>query len=285
MPALNEAEERFAAYLDEFDYTWSHEPDYQAEFLLPGPQLTRPDFLVERDGMRVVAEVRQFETTAVTDRLARSGGYASLSEKEVYGALRFGLVEKAEQLRPLANAGVPLVIVLANPLGADVMLDAHHMQAAMWGNPRWVIPIDTATGAAPKGTEPTWQLEDYGVFASPVFVDGKIADWENRNPHISSILVVHEREHSMDWRDEILRRHPATDNSFGAAAAATLGALREVEEAMARGEEPEGSYRWVTRYDVNGDKAIELPPDWFAGPRDELYGYVDGGYGRIWTDR
>jgi len=145
----------------------SHEPDYQAEFELRAPLATQPDFLVARGGRRAVGEVRQFETTKIRDRLAESR-YGSLSPQEVYGSLRSGIWEKAEQLRPLAGLDVPLPVVLANPLGADVMLDEHHVQAAMWGNPGVVMPIDTTTGGLAEGHETYWKLENYGVFASPV---------------------------------------------------------------------------------------------------------------------
>lgn len=278
---LNEAEQRFAAYLDAHGYRWRHEPDYQAEFGLRARLETQPDFLFERRGSRAVGEVRQFETTHIRDRLSKSGGYGSLSPQEVYGSLRSGVWEKCKQLRPLSGAGVPLLVVLANPLNADVMLDPHHVQAAMWGNPRFVIPIDTTTGCPAEGHDSHWRLEDYGVFASPVIGDGTTDRWENRHPHVTAVLVVHERLHAMDWRDRVMRRHRASDSSFEAASDAAVKALDALGAAVARGEEPKGAYRWVTVYEVNGDEAVPLPVDWFRGPRDERYGQTEGGYGRL----
>jgi hypothetical protein len=64
----------------------------------------------------------------------------------------------------------------------------------------------------------------------------------------------------------------------------TFKALRQVEAAQERGEEPQGSYRWVSVYEVNGEEAVPLPEGWFAGPRDERYGYSEGGYGRLWPE-
>jgi len=52
-----------------------------------------------------------------------------------------------------------------------VMLDDFHVQAAMWGNPGYVIPIDTNTGGPAGGQESYFRLEDYGAFASPVNPD------------------------------------------------------------------------------------------------------------------
>lgn len=53
----------------------------------------------------------------------------------------------------------------------------------------------------------------------------------------------------------------------------TFNALREVEAAQERGEGPQRSYRWTSVYEANGEEAVPLPAGWFAGPRDERYGY------------
>jgi hypothetical protein len=42
---MNQAEQRFASYLDANDYSWTFEPDYQAEFALVERLKTKPDFL------------------------------------------------------------------------------------------------------------------------------------------------------------------------------------------------------------------------------------------------
>lgn len=254
-----------------------HEPDYQAELGLPDPLETKPDFLIERDGSRAVAEVRQFETTHIRDRPAKSGGYATLSPQEVYASLRSGILEKAKQVRPLAGGGVPLLVVLANPLNADVVLDEHHVQAAMWGNPGYLIPIDSTTGGPAEGYEAYWKLEDYGVFALSLIEDGQMMGWETRHPHVTAVVVVHERPYSADWRD---RSSPAT------AVPAALWMPRsrtrwppcdEVEAAIERGEKPQGMYQWVSGYEVNGEEAVSLPAGWFSSPRDERYGFTPEG--------
>jgi hypothetical protein len=282
---LNPAEQRFATYLDEYGYSWKHEPDYQAELKLAERLATTPDFLIERGGDRAVAEVRQFETTMLQDQLSSTGRAGVVGPEKLFGAQRSAMFEKAKQLRPLAGAGLPLLIVLANPLGMLVPLDDWHMQVAMWGNAAIAIAIDTTTGGPAEGHEPYLQLENYGAFASPVKDGDKVAGWANRHPHITAVVVVHERLHSDDWREEILARYRAPDRSMDAAIEDTLEALREVEAAQERGEEPQGSYRWVSVYEVNGEEAVPLPEGWFAGPRDDRYGYSKGGYGRLWPER
>ena len=282
MVVLNDAEQQFAAYLDSHGYTWSHEPDYQTELGLPALPATKPDFLVACGGMRAVFEVRQFETTAIRDALVLAGGYMSTGPREAYKSLRSALVEKAKQLRPLDGAGLPLVIVLANPLGADVILDEHHVTAAMFGNPSFNIPIDPATGGAPEGAQMHWALENYGVFCSPVFDGGEIRSWENRNPHISAVAVVHERLYSTDWREEVVGRYPPANDSMEAAVDAVFEAHQQVVAGVAAGEEPEGAYQWVNLYELAGEDAVPVPAQWFDGPRDERYGFHpdSGGYGR-----
>lgn len=103
-------------------------------------------------GHRTVAEVRQFETTALQDYVANCGRAGVMSPQQLFGPVRSAIFEKARQLGPLAGADVPLLVVLANALNKLVMLDDFHVQAAMWGNPGYVIPIDT-TGGPAKGQE------------------------------------------------------------------------------------------------------------------------------------
>jgi hypothetical protein len=277
---LNEAERRFAAYLDAHDYSWSHEPDYQAALGLPAPPATTPDFLLMRDGVRCACEVRQFEGTGLRDALELAGGYLSTGPEVLYKPLRWALVEKAEQLRPLAGAAVPLVIVFANPLGADVILDDHHVAAAMFGNASFRIPIDPVLGGMPEGAQGQRALENYGVFRSPVLRDGQVEHWMNRHPHVSAVAVVHERTHAADWRDEIAGRYRAEDNSTTAAVDAMFEAHQDIAAQVAAGQEPLGAYQWVSVYELDGEEAV--PAHWFNGSRDKRFGFHSkGGYGEL----
>jgi hypothetical protein len=275
---MNQAEQRFASYLDGNDYSWTFEPDYQAEFGLVERPKTNPDFLVSRGGERGVCEVRQFESTRIRDALETAGGRSFLGgPKTAYGALRSAIWEKAEQLRPLRGLGVPLIIVLANPLQADVMLDDRHVPAAMFGNPKFGFTTDPRRGGLAEGTEMRLTLEDYGVFRSPIWHGEELVGWENRHPHVSAVAVVHERLNSADWRDEIMRSIPVADRTLEAAGKAAVIALRTVKERVAAGEEPTGTYRWVDLYDVDGDQAVAVPVRWFDGIRDRRFGFHDGG--------
>src|SRR5437763_10830303 len=114
------ADERFEAYLADHGIPYAYEPAWEELF---GINLAdNPDFLVDPDGTRAICEVKQFETRRITDRLIKSGGAATLSDQEVFGAIRAKLTEAArEQLRAFAGLRVPLVVTLANRLAADVL--------------------------------------------------------------------------------------------------------------------------------------------------------------------
>ena len=168
---MDPAEQRFADYLDVHGYDWLIEPDYQEEPRLQEPVAVSPDFLVTRNGIRAICEVKHFETTAFRDTLSQFGGYMSTGSEVILKPIPRAFGEKADHIRPFAGAGGPLAIVLANPLGADVILDADHVIAAMVGNPSVQIPIDPATGGAPEGVQGVWSMEDHGAFRSLVSPD------------------------------------------------------------------------------------------------------------------
>ena len=76
------------------------------------------------------------------------------------------------------------------------------------------------------------------------------------------------------------RRRP--NDSMEAAVDAVFEAHQQVAAGVAAGEEPEGAYRWVSLYELDGDDAVPVPAQWLDGPRDERYGFHPdtGEYGR-----
>jgi hypothetical protein len=126
------AEERFETYLSEHGYQFAYEPDVGS--------IERPDYLVSRDGLEAVCEVKQFETSVIGDRLEMMGGSGSMSPKHIFGATRGQLDAAARQLKPLASDTRPLVVVLSNSLQADVDLSRRRVISAMYGNPASISP-------------------------------------------------------------------------------------------------------------------------------------------------
>jgi hypothetical protein len=268
MSAFTESEQRFVDYLESRGYEWLYEPDYQEVLGLPTRLDVRPDFLVSRGDRRVICEVRQFEKGAI-DRELEGAGFRSLSDKDVYGRARLALVEKAEQLKPLADCGLPLVIVLSNPVGAFVSLDSDDMVSVIFGNPKWTFPIDSKSGAQAGPT--SLIAEDFGAFVSRQSHEGgERFVW--RHPHISAVATLHERTNERDFIDQMIASHPRRDDSREAAALAAIAAVEEVNEAREAGRIPDGAYQWLDIFELDKGR-YPLPRDFFAGPRDARYGF------------
>jgi hypothetical protein len=256
--------------LDSHGYEWLYEPDYQEVLRLPTRLDVRPDFLVSQGDRRAICEVRQFEKGAIDQEL-EGARFRSLSDKDVFGRARLALVEKAEQLKPLAGCGLPLVIVLSNPAGAFVSLDSDDMVSVLFGNPKWTFPIDSQSGA--QAGPASFIAEDFGAFVSRQ--SGKGGErfvW--RHPHISAVVTLHERANERDFIDQMIASHPRRDDSREAAALAVIAAVEEVNEARVAGEVPDGAYQWLDIYELDTEGRNPLPRDFFAGPRGARYGFT-----------
>lgn len=67
--SLTAADRTLQGYASQHSYEATFEPNWQAEY--GEPFATKPDFLLARDGARVVVEVRGFTTRALTDFLSK----------------------------------------------------------------------------------------------------------------------------------------------------------------------------------------------------------------------
>ena len=112
----------------------------------------RPDYLVSKDGAQAVCEVKQSSSTRIRDAIARFGPRPGgmLSSSEVYGGVRSLVAQAAGQLKELAGTA-PLVVVLANPLGADIDLRPEEVIHALYGDPTVPLLTDPATGRVVGG--------------------------------------------------------------------------------------------------------------------------------------
>lgn len=244
MSGQNLSEERFERYLEEQGYTFEHEP------ALGVPK--RPDYLVARAGDQALCEVKEFATTSIRDALTglRVG---FLSDKQVFGAVRNQLDAAARQLKPLADRGLPLVVVLANPRGADVSLDPEDVMAAMYGSPAYSIPIGPE-GATGDGT----------------YFFNRDGSYTAKAAYISAVVTLHEWGADQEWADrEVERFEDAWEF------------LRWAAEERRAGRVPEGSRRFVhvfhTASAATGE-ATPLPHTMFNGPDDAAWAVVDGAY-------
>src|SRR5712691_8072551 len=102
-----ESELWFKSYCETHGITvLAHEPD------LGVPK--RPDYLIAKDGVEVVCEVKEFEATAI-DRLRELRQAFTTSQSVELKPIRAQVRQAARQLKPLAGSKWPLVVVLANP--------------------------------------------------------------------------------------------------------------------------------------------------------------------------
>lgn len=273
-----EADTRFEAYLDDHEIAFEYEPDWRARFDVGGA--SNPDFLVDPAGTSAVCEVKRFTTRRITEHLIAAGGTAWLPDKMVFGPVRSAMTDAAQkQLLDFAALDLPLVVVLANPLGADVSLDSEHVTNAMLGNPKFRIAV--GPGAPPDDPGQSF-AEDYGAFVS-VLPGGGL---RNHNPHVSAVVVVHERDYRSSEIERRLSGEPDVEDfgSTGAAMAHYLDAARRWE---ANDDLPEGSYRWVEVFDLSGNPTPPgftgraMPRSLFGGPRDRWYGFVGDRFGEL----
>ena len=244
MVRRNLSEERFERYLSEQGYGFDHEPD------LDVPK--RPDYLVARAGDQALCEVKEFSTTAIRDALrGRRSGF--LSDRQTFGAVRNQLDAAARQLKPLAERGIPLVVVLANPHGADVSLEPEDVMAAMYGGPAYSIPIAPA-GATDEGT---YFFNRDGAYTA-------------KAAYISAVATLHEWGADQEWADREVKRFKDAWEF-----------LRWAAEERRAGRVPEGSRRFVHVFhtaSAAGGKATALPETMFNGPDDAAWAVVDGAY-------
>jgi hypothetical protein len=263
------ADERFERYLRDHDFAYRFEPDWAAEVGVVAD--AKPDYVIARDGLRAIAEVKGF----TTDRLRRRFSdqrYGTLSDKEIFGPVRSAFADAARQLAPFASTGLPLIVVLANPAAADVFLDDWHVQHALIGNPAFSIPIDTSTGGAAGPGH--WVATGYAVAI------------HEKSDHVSGVVVVHQREYATDWREAEAKKIVGEGEGFEAAADATLQLLRVAEDAELRGEIPTGSYGWAEVFelhDLHTPPPPSIPRRLFTHPRDRRFGIdpATGLYGSV----
>src|SRR6266536_3832608 len=183
------AERWFERYLRAHGYSYEYEPDLGVD--------KRPDFLIERNDVRVVFDVKPFETVpALQKKLEGATSAMMLSDDEVYGPMRSAVRQAAKQLKPLADSGMPLVVVLANPLGYRVHLNMEHLIEAMFGNPGFAGPFNAETGTVGE------MKFEYGR-------DGKL---RNDHPYISAVMILREIdlavEYQRSWGEEWTKSRP-----------------------------------------------------------------------------
>ena len=162
-------------------------------------------------------------------------------------------------MKPLADSGRPLVIVLANPGGAWVGLWPQEIVWAMYGDPAFAFSVDAQTGDA----------VDEGGFITTR--NGKL---RNDHPYISAVAVVSQRDRAIDFYDELVA---------GMGGASADEKWQAINAAKDRGEVPEGHYHRLDVYRTMSARAAPVPGELFNGPKDRLFEYDEEAGGYVWT--
>jgi hypothetical protein len=152
-------------------YDFVFQPDLAAEL---GAEIDHacPDYLVRWPGGLALCEVKDFPRSALNDR-PKLGGYVAASDAEVYGPIRNKLRQGARSLWGLRGLGVPLVIVLTDPVGVVIDLSPYADAGLIVA----VVNVDHPAGEDSLAAgEPTPDRD--GLMVGPP-------------GHISAVVVVH----------------------------------------------------------------------------------------------
>jgi hypothetical protein len=151
----------FEAYLREHKVPVpEHEPDLGVG--------RRPDYLVALDGHKCLCEVKEFAPT--TNSIPGSGSWPM---ETVLKPIRSKVHEGARQLRPAADLGHPLVVVLTNPHHAPVILGEQEVLWALEGDPVVRMHVgSTATGP-------------------PIHTVGQNGELRHDHPYLTAVVVLY----------------------------------------------------------------------------------------------
>ena len=257
----------FARYLEVHGYIAERDVDWRKRYGVDTPK--DPDFLVSRAGEELaICEVKEFTSSKIDRRLALQS-FFSAGGDEVFGTAADAVQSASlEQLRPFADIGLPLVVVLANPHGVMVPLAPRELVMSLLGTTEVaVVPVapDASAGPATVGR----------ALTGPGALVALDADGIEHNPHpyLSAVVVVRERAEAQDFTEaELARLRPERPPQTAEDRQAMMVMMIEaLEQADTEGRIPDGRYEFVEVLDLSAQPEFTgtpLPGNVFDGPRD-----------------
>lgn len=256
MPSIPDAE----VWFDEYVRGHGHDPGQ------PEPDLgvvKNPDRLITWNGNQLVCEIKQF-TSSPFSRLLGTARVGALNVSEVLNPVRRKVGRAAEQLKPLAGSGWPLVIVLADPIGVGVPLSTQEIIWALYGDPviRLTIPEEGVDGSHP-----------------PEHSVGRNSRLLRNHQYVSAVVALRRGSHRRDWQTACWERlkvaQPNLDLTDFNAIARLGDAVDQAEAAaLANNEIEEGHYLCADVFTATSETAVALPRNVFDGPRDTRWDYI-----------
>jgi hypothetical protein len=228
----------------------NHQPDLGGS--------ARPDFHVSSGGSGVICEVKEFTTSSLERRLT-DRSFVSISGRDQHGTVRNKISKAAKrQLRPYADRGEALVVVLANPRDVQVgIYEPGDMIEAMYGERGFTFEVDPVTGQGGPGQ---FVHLDNGVFGGGL------------HPYVSAISVLHRRTRAADaqeqWMDENRFRWAEIEDRRE-----RMSAVWEAchDPGFEEASQTPGVYYFTHTYSTVGaatGTAVPLPEGIFDGPND-----------------
>lgn len=234
--------EWFERYCDQTGLDWEYEPDLGTQ--------TKPDYLVRRGSQQAVCELKSFDADA-SWMVQRGGpGFQVNDGSHSLRRIRQQIRSGARNLKPLAGRGLPLVIVLADPLGSNVLLS--QSLYAVYGDP--LAQVGPGEDGKPQWTD----------FATR---NGKL---RNDHRYVSAVVVLTENSRAQ----QALSQHQTVNNSE----ADFMEELRRKFSEVRVG----GDKRSIcaTIIDAPSQSAVRLPEGLLSGKLDMRY-RLDLANGRV----
>lgn len=148
----NSSEESFASYLKQEGISvFEYEPY--------GDGGSNPDFCFQKDGLRVLVEIKQKDAIPIDVVLRSRNSTGSLDPRTTWDSIRDTIDDACAQLKPRKDDVDFCVIILGRPPNTFA-IDEQTLFAAMFGDPKFLIPLGS-NGL--KSGDPFWSNKINGA--------------------------------------------------------------------------------------------------------------------------